>query len=80
MARSKTDDTGITDYIEKEVAKPTKVELKPKRIETEIEVEVLKNFRNLIGETIFTGKIGEKKTIPAYAYEVLKKAGKVIKA
>ena len=44
-----------------------------------IEVEVKKDFRNLIGMEILTGKIGEKLTLPAYAYEPLKQAGKVIK-
>jgi len=81
MARAKSESSDISEFIEQEVAKPaTKAELKPKRIETDIEVEVTKTFRNLIGERMFYGKIGEKITIPVYAYDVLKRAGKVIKA
>jgi len=80
MARPKSDGKDIKEFIESEISQPTKAELKPKRVETDIEVEVIKSFRNLIGEKIFNGKVGEKITIPAYAYDVLKKSGKVIKA
>lgn len=45
-----------------------------------IDVEVKKDFRNLIGMEIFVGRIGQKMQLPIYAYELLKQSGKVIKA
>ncbi len=72
-------DLDLDEYIEQETVNIKKTSpLKIKEIDTsDVEVEVAKDFRNLIGETIYNGKFGEKIKLPRHVYEILRGSGKV---